>query len=516
MLFLMYIQKYIRPPYTGHKRLLRYQRGILALTLAMMVFLGTALYQSPQVHAIANPISPMIHWDQSMIFSGQNHNNPWGPVGEAAVVHGSGFTSGQQLKLIVVPGDSNTTPSACQPATYTSPNSAVVGQATVSASGSFDANFTWPGGIGNTTSSPVLNSICALNASDNTVVSSKDDGPFTVLTQSLPTVSLSTETVSAGESITVSGQNWVPPQQLTINIAGCEECDPGNTTLANVPVNSTGQNTGSFSASVMIPVTANPANYLVNVLNQSGTLDAYHIGTGVQHLAVTASLITPTPTAAASPTAAATQTVVATATPAPASNSASSNSSSGGGGNGATLIVLVAIIVVVLAIVGLVIFMLMQRKKQALDTPLPPSIPVSPLPGQLPLPGQIPMGQFHQQAPPGNPLTPFPTNQPVSTPGQFGNPSGSNLGNYNQPWQGQGNNSFNNFSQNQPWPSNPQSGGGFTNFPFPPQAGNFPNGMNQRNCVRCGNPLEPDSVICGNCGMRHTPAGNPGGPTSAY
>ena len=514
----MQMQKHIRPLYAGHKRLLRYQRGILALTLALMIFLGTALSQSPQAHAIANASAPVIHWDQSMLFPGQNNNNPWGPVGEAAVVHGTGFTSGQQLKLIIVPGDSNSTPTACQPASYTSPNSAVVGQATVSTSGTFDANFTWPGGIGNTGSSPVLNSICALNASDNTVISSKDDGPFTVLTQNLPIVSLSTNTISAGESITVSGQNWVPPQQLTINIAGCEECDPGNTTLANVPVNSTGQNTGSFSTSIVIPTTATPANYLVNVLNQNGTLDAYHIGAGVQHLAVTASLITPTPTVAASPTAAATQTVIASPTTAATSNTTTPANTSGG--NGAMMVILIAIIVVVLAIGGLVIFMLMQRKKQAQDPPLPPSIPGSPPPGQAPLSGQMNIGQFQQYAPPGNPLTPFPPNLPVSTPGQFGNPSGSSLGNYNQPWQGQSNEGFNNFSQQQPWPGNPQSNVGFHNFPqnqpFQPQSGNLANGLIQRNCVRCGNPLEPNSVICGNCGMRHTPAGHPGGPTSAY
>jgi hypothetical protein len=127
----MQILEHRWPPNTGRHSLSRTQRGMLTLALALtMLLVSAAFYQLPQAHAASS--TPIIHWDPSMIYHGQNHGNPWGPVGEIAVVHAEGFTAGQPLRLIVVPGDSNKDATKCHPTSFSSPNSAVVGQVTVS------------------------------------------------------------------------------------------------------------------------------------------------------------------------------------------------------------------------------------------------------------------------------------------------------------------------------------------------------------------------------------------------
>src|SRR5690349_12512027 len=101
----MQILEHRRPANPGRGRTTRMQRFMLALALALTMLVGAAFYQLPRAHAGSS--GPIIHWDQSMIYPGHNNGNPEGPVGEPAVVHGESFTAGQQLKLIVVPGNSD-------------------------------------------------------------------------------------------------------------------------------------------------------------------------------------------------------------------------------------------------------------------------------------------------------------------------------------------------------------------------------------------------------------------------
>ncbi|MGH2479204.1 MAG: hypothetical protein ACRDHW_06080, partial [Ktedonobacteraceae bacterium] len=350
---------------------------------------------------------------------------------------------------------------------------ATVGNATVSPSGNFDVTFTWPAAANQVNKGY---SICSLLASNGSVVSSLDDGPFTVLAATPPTLNISVSHVAAGGMLTVSGKNWVPPQPLNIDIAGCADCDPHNSTVATTTTSSAGLNSGIFNLTVPIPATTPPGNYVVNVFSQSGPLDAFHLSTGVQHLTITAPPVTPT--VVASPSVTASATAITTPT---GSTTGSNNSGSSNGNNSFLVIVLIAMVFLLLAIAGLVFYMLALRKRQN----SPPGGPSS-------YPGN---GQFNPQSMSGGPMTPLSPGpgQQMNQQRQFNNSSNSGYrGNNNQFWQ-----------------NNPPSQAGYNDV----QQGQ-PSA--QRTCMRCGSPLSPHSAVCGRCGMQHMATSDHDSPTIAY
>lgn len=482
---------------------------VFALLVMLTALAGAAFYQSPQAHAATG--EPIIHWDHGMIYPNQNKGNPWGPVGETAVVHGAGFSPNLALILVIVNGDSNTNPALCQPP---KPGTSVqVGTATTDTSGAFNASFAWPTGAG-PSGHQRANSICSYTHANNTytLASSHDDGPFTVLTDNKPTFSISTTSIAAGKSVTVTGKNWVPAQPLNITIAGCADCDPGNSGVASATTTSLGQNTGTFSVQIPIRANATPGNYVVNVVTQSGTLDAYHIaGLGVKRLSVTAPVATPTPTAAPSPSPTATQTAVTTPTTNATNNT---NTSSGSGGNSAMIIALAAIVVALLVIGGLLFFMFARRKKQEAEA-LASSSNIS---NTTTLADPLDANQFNQYNMPNNSQASFPQGQPMSVPGQFSSAPNAAYPGYQQSWPG---NPQSGAGFNQPWLGNPQSNPGFgqprqggaQQGNFAP--GGFGNAIN-RPCLRCGRPLAPNTFVCGVCGTNNAPASSPNDPTIAF
>ncbi len=352
-------------------------RFSLALGLLVMLMIGS-MYQSSAARAAGS--GPVIHWNSSMIYAGQNNGNPWGPVGENASVNGQNFPTNKQLRLVLVAGDSNNTPSACKISVAT------VSSVTTDNRGQFAQNFSWPVSAGEVNKEY---SICAVSASDGSVVSSRDDGPFTVLSSTPPVIALSASSVTAGNTLTITGHSWVPPQPVNINIAGCADCEPGNTEVASTVIDSTGLNDGSFSVTVTIPASTKTGNYVVNAFTQSGLDANYIVGSGVQHLAINSATPTATSTATVTPTATAavTATVATTATTLPTvtatgttvtanSNTSTNGSSNGGdgGGNGPMILLFVALGVLLLAIAGVVIFMLLQRSSLG-KRPLPNTLP---------------------------------------------------------------------------------------------------------------------------------------------
>jgi hypothetical protein len=453
-----------------NKRIVRAWK-LCVFALLLLAAMTLSISRAPTAHAGGS--AAIIHWDSSMIYPGQNNGFPWGPVGEIANVHGANFSPNLNLHLVVTPGDSNHNASLCQQPVVT----VQVGMVTTDASGGFTQNFSWPASAGQVNQGY---SICALSASDNSIASSQDDGPFTVLTSSPPVIDLSTTTVTSGGTITVIGHNWVPPQPVSINIAGCAACEPGNTEVTNVSTNSTGLNDGSFSVSVTIPSHTKPGNYVVDALTQSG-LEAYYT-TGVKHLTITAVAVAPTPSPAPSPsptpspsaTTSASPTAVpsATATSSTTNTSAGSgNGSSGANGNsshGPLIIALVIIALILFAIAGGVIFLLMRRSsgKRLTDHDMQPVQN-----GQFGQYSQIgsPPGNYGQSMPPPG----YGQSMPGNVPPQFGQPMQS-AGNY--PPQ---------YDHDAPTQANTSFGRG---APAPA-------------CMNCGRPLMPNSPACNTCGM---------------
>ena len=468
-----------------------------------------------------------------MIYAGENNGYPWGPVGENASVAGDNYPANQQYRLVLVQGNSNNDATLCKSPVAT------VGTATSSSAGQFYQNFSWPAAAGQVNKGY---SICAILTADGSVASSKDDGPFTVLTSSPPVIDISSTSVAAGGTVTITGHNWVPPQAVNINIAGCADCEPGNTEVGTVTTHSTGLNDGSFSVVMTIPANTKAANYVVNALTQSG-MDANHM-TGVKHLAITSAAPIATPTTATTPTVTATTTPVSTVTPTaiPGGNNTGSNNGSDSGSNGLAIGLFAALGLLVLAIVGVVVFMLMQRSAARRKA----SSGASSNNGQTPLGGPISNGGYPMQQ--GGPISnagyPMQQGGPISnggypiqqgSHGQYGQAAGSVPGynnqaqpsnypanNYGQPMQQFGSSPGYGQPQLSPTPPQPtQQYGSSPNYgqsmpQQPAQPGwsspahnqyMAPNGYNDATvanvalCANCGLPLAPNEPRCNRCGM---------------
>src|SRR6266568_7079391 len=127
-------------------------RFSLALGLLVMLMIGS-MYQSSAARAAGS--GPVIHWNASMIYAGENNGNPWGPVGENASVQGVNFPANQQFRLVLVQGDSNNDAALCHSPVAT------VGSATSNSAGQFYQNYSWPAAAGQVNKAY---SICAIKA----------------------------------------------------------------------------------------------------------------------------------------------------------------------------------------------------------------------------------------------------------------------------------------------------------------------------------------------------------------
>ena len=486
----------------------------IAAVCAFVCLASMILASSPSAMARAarnGDSTPVIHWDGSMIYAGQNNGDPWGPVGENAIVHGANFSPNAQLRLVVSPGDSNSNASVCKQSVVT----VVVATITTDSSGGFTQNFPWPA-----TANKVNQgySICSVLVSNNSLASSQDDGPFTVLASSPPVIDISATSVAAGGTVTVTGQNWVPPQPLSVVIAGCAACDPGNTYVTNASATSAGLNSGSFSVAIPIPSKTKPGNYVVDALTKTG-LEAFYT-TGVKHLTITAAPVTPTPTPSPSPTAqssptpspTALATVAPSPTPAASATSAgasdtsgtvtttnnSSGSSSGAGTSGSSksgiVVALIGMAVALFLIAGVILFAL--RRKRRGDVAIAQN-PPGPLYGQ----------QFMQS---GNPIMPHGN----LTPPPVSDYQGINAATYVYPATLAPTNAGGQVQLAGITPTygdRQQANGSQPFYTQPTEAYNAypqqaPQGFNQHSpilptCPNCGRPLVPNLPACGVCGM---------------
>jgi hypothetical protein len=322
-------------------------RFALLLLLALAGLAATNMFHSQRAEAASG--DPIIHWDSSMIYPGQNNGYPWGPVGEQARIHGAKFTAGevvgQTIKLALLQGDVNNPPgggSSYEFCKLAGPKLAI-GQANVDGSGAFDFNFAWPASAGSG-----MYSVCAYNTLDGLPVGNIDDGPFTVLSSHAPSVAVSHTSVAAGESVTVTGKNWTPPQDVNVYIAACVDCD-GPIVVAGT-AHSSGLNAGTFSITFTIPATATPGDYVAGA-NAHSVLD---VGpAGGKHIAITAAVATPTVAA----------TVTAAQSTA-AAGSGTGNTNNSGGLAGLSPLVLIlagAGILVLLLLIILLIVALSRR-----------------------------------------------------------------------------------------------------------------------------------------------------------
>ncbi len=489
---------------------------IVAAALICVTLLALATLAAPTAHAGGS--APIIHWDSSMIYAGQNNGNPWGPVGENTIVHGANFPANEQLRLTIAPGDSNQDATVCNQAVVTVPIANVITDST----GNFTQNFSWPA-IAGQVNQPY--SICSLLASDSSVASTRDDGPFTVLSSSPPAINLSATAVAVGGTITITGQNWVPPQPVSVNIAGCAACEPGNTEVTHGSTTSAGLNSGSFSLAVTIPASAKPGNYVVDALTPSG-LEAFYT-TGVKHLTITpATTSNPTPSASPtfSPTATSTTTTAASPTPTAtkttiaasgtvtnttntgtmgttSSNSNGSNANTTSSGNNSLVLALIGIALLLFIAAAVILVILLRRRRQQSANIMPPAF--SPPPPASPSSPLLSNGQFKQSgqfkpmgSSPGNYSGNTASNQTMQTMPGFGQTAQSGF----YPQQNQPQQQYQQYQQYSPVQvgATPTAQQGYWQQPqsqVQPQSAYLPN------CSNCGRPLVPNMPTCATCGM---------------
>jgi hypothetical protein len=326
---------------------------LLLVLVALLPAALASLRSAPLAHAAGN--SPLIQWDSTMVIAGQNNGNPEGPVGEHARVHGSNFTSfaNQQLSLGLVSGDSNSDPTLC------SQKLVPVGNATPDASGAFDASFDWPA-LANTGAW----SICAIKSADGTPTGSTDGGPFTVLSDKPVSIAVSSTSVQAGGTITVSGAHWVPARSdIAVYVGQCANCD-GQVYVSQTVASSSN---GAFSVTLTIPTNAGATTAVVGAGTTNGLLTVSNQDSPQIAIASPA----PTATAVPSPTATSAQTTQG-------NQGGQGGQGQQGGANIGVIIGLVVAIVLLLAlIVAVVVYLMVKRGQEPPDGPGGPGGPGS-------------------------------------------------------------------------------------------------------------------------------------------
>jgi hypothetical protein len=236
-------------------------------------------------------------------------SSPIGHPGTKVDITGQGFTPSSAIQLYTT-ADPNQCKAGGSLAQFSSQPIE-----TVQGDGTFDLQTTWPN---NANQPGAAYYVCAL--SSTTAGESAISGQTFSVAQPV-TVSTSSTSVNPGDTITITGDNWLPPQQLQVSIIPSQG-GTNNTIIANTTTTPDGN--GHFSVSLTINSDAQPSPYGVSVVaTNEPTLTNQPNNTIITVNAP----ITPTPMPTATPTA--TPTPIATAT---------TGNSGGSNGNGVIIL----------------------------------------------------------------------------------------------------------------------------------------------------------------------------------
>jgi hypothetical protein len=178
-----------------------------------------------------------------------NDNQPIGHPGTTVDITAQGFPPKSSVSLY----------------TAINPNQCVTGGAlmpfssqlieNVQADGTFNLQTTWPS---NASQPGTAYYVCAIPSGQQGIASGQT---FSVAPN--VTVNTSTSMVNPGDSITITGDNWLPPHQLQVSITPKQATGNTNPTASTT---TTPDNNGHFSVNLTIDNNTQPGQYEVDVV----------------------------------------------------------------------------------------------------------------------------------------------------------------------------------------------------------------------------------------------------------
>lgn len=240
-----------------------------------------------------------------------------GHPGTAVHINGSGLTPDGSYNLYITtdntkctdgdPGTLGLQPFA--PATVTV------------AGGAFSLDTTWPTSA-STPQTPY--SICAANSAALTGAKIASTNAFTVAQP--VTLDVTPNSVAPGQTVTITGSNWLPPQQLNVSVVVGNSDAPALVANDNVQPDAT----GSFSIQLQIPQNATPRTYAIRAYatNETTMNQVKNDALTVAQAATPTPTATPSPTPTPSPTVTPTSQAAVAATPTPGGTSPTDNNGS--------------------------------------------------------------------------------------------------------------------------------------------------------------------------------------------
>ncbi len=178
-----------------------------------------------------------------------------GPPGTRVQLQGGGWLPYGTVSLSIASG--------------TTCGGASVGSFPTDQNGDFTAGFLWP----LTVNRVGTYYVCATQANAGSALSSN---AFSLLTSQPPTLTISPNSLVAGEPLTVSGANWVPgPQTLNVIVVPCNTiCNAAPVAQQTIVTTSA----GAFSQQLTISAGTPTGQYYVQASNSYATLSVTPVG----------------------------------------------------------------------------------------------------------------------------------------------------------------------------------------------------------------------------------------------
>lgn len=321
-----------------------YIQRLILLFWCITGFLFLFAWQSPSAYAA----SPQLRITKPSV-----NGVAVGHAGTKIRLRGTGFAGGHTLNLYTTAnGDPGNCTANGDPAAHglvafdTNPS------VQVQDDGSFILDTTWPNSASQATT-PYY--VCAIDQNGQNQNQGQGQGGQSqqhALSQNTFTVAqpvaanLSSTNVNPGGQVTINGSNWLPPQQVTVNIID-------DTNLSGEPLVSntfTPHQDGTFNVTVTIPQNAKAATYTVQVVAVNEPTMKFSQGSAL----TIGQPATTTPTVTASPTVTPTPAV----TPTPTAGTTQGSTS----GAFTPLIYALGGVGIVLVVVGTILFIVFAKQ----------------------------------------------------------------------------------------------------------------------------------------------------------